>query len=65
MWDEIPERQRCSRWSLGMDKWFYPTLYLACHILSMLGSNLIRVSKDAPGFWQYGMLWLLTHEPTS
>ena len=29
----IPRPQGCNRWSLGMDKWFYPTLFLACGYL--------------------------------
>ena len=41
----IPKLQRCNRWSLGMDKQFYPTLLWACDYLSMLGSKLIHVSK--------------------
>ena len=32
----IPKLQRCSRWSLGMDKKFHLTLYCACDYLSML-----------------------------
>ena len=42
----IPKLQRCSRWSLGMDKLFHLTLYWACGYLSMLGSNIINVSKQ-------------------
>ena len=41
----IPKLQRCNRWSLGMDKIFYPTLYWACNYLSMLGLKLNHVSK--------------------
>ena len=45
MWDEItyifPNLQR---WSL-MDKYFHHTLYNGWDYLSMLGLNLIRVSK--------------------
>ena len=41
----IPKLQRCNRWSLGMDKWFHPTLYHACDYLSMLGLGLNHVSK--------------------
>ena len=33
----IPKLQRCSRWSLGINKWFHHTLYRACDYLSMLG----------------------------
>ena len=36
-------------WSLGMDKGFHPTLYDGCNYLSMLGLNLIHVSK-----WGHG-----------
>ena len=35
----------CSRWSLGMDKLFHPTLFWACNYLSMLGLKLNHVSK--------------------
>ena len=39
VWDEIinpfPNFNGC--WSLGMDKWFYPTFYNGCNCLSMLG----------------------------
>ena len=41
----FPKLQRCNRWSLGMDKWFHPTLYQACDYLSMLGLKLNHVSK--------------------
>ena len=41
----IPKLQRSNRWSLGMDKWFHPTLYNGCDYLSMLGLKLIHVSK--------------------
>ena len=36
--------------SLGMDKWFHPTLYWACDYLSMLGLKLHHVSKMARGW---------------
>ena len=42
----IPKLQRCSRWSLGMDKLFHPTLYWVCDYLSMLGLRLNHVSKS-------------------
>ena len=45
----IPKLQRCNRWSLGMDKWFNPTLFWACDYLSMLGLKLNHVSKS--GHW--------------
>ena len=41
----IPKLQRCNRWSLGMDKLFHPTLYMACDYVSMLGLKLNHVSK--------------------
>ena len=41
--------QRFNRWSLGMDKWFHPTLYWACDYLSMLGLKLNHVSKGTTG----------------
>ena len=44
----IPKLQRCNRWSLGMDKWFYPTFYWARDYLSMLLLKWIHVSKRGP-----------------
>ena len=44
----IPKLQRCSRWSLGMDKWFHPTLYNGCNYLSILCLKLNHVSKRNP-----------------
>ena len=41
----IPKLRRCSRWNLGLGKYFHPTHYWACHYLSMLGLRLIHVSK--------------------
>ena len=41
--------QRCNRWSLGMDKQFYPTLYRVCDNLIMLWFKLNHVSKKGPG----------------
>ena len=41
----IPKLQRCNRWSLGMDKWFHPTLFWACDYSFMLGLRLNHVSK--------------------
>ena len=41
----IPKLQRLYRLSLGMDKYFHPTLYWACDYLSMLGLKLNHVSK--------------------
>ena len=37
----IPKLQRLHRWSLGMAKWFHPTLYWVCDYLSMLGLKVI------------------------
>ena len=45
----IHSQTGCNRWSLGMDKWFHPTLYNGCNYLSMLGLKWIQVSKGAPG----------------
>ena len=42
----IPILQQCNRWSLGMDKQFYPRLYNGCNYLSMLGLKLNHVSKS-------------------
>ena len=36
------------RISLGMDKWFHPTLNLACDNVSKLGLKLIHISKGSP-----------------
>ena len=44
-YSSIPKLQRCNRWSLGMDKQFHPTLYNGCNYLSILGLQLIHVSK--------------------
>ena len=44
----IPKLQRLPRWSLGMDKQFHLTLFLACYYLSMLGLKLNHVSKRGP-----------------
>ena len=44
----IPQRQRCYRSNLGMDKYFHPTLNLACDYISMLGLKVIHVSKRGP-----------------
>ena len=41
----VPKLQRLNRWSLGMDKWFHPTLHRACDYLSLLGLKLSHVSK--------------------
>ena len=38
-------------WSLGMDKWFHPTLYNGCNYLSIQGLYLIHVGKRAQGLW--------------
>ena len=42
----IPEQLQ--RWSLGMDKYFHPTLYNGCSYLSMLWLKLNHVSKKGP-----------------
>ena len=44
----IPKLQRLHCWSLGMDKWFHPTVYNGCDYLSMLGLKLNHVSKRGP-----------------
>ena len=44
----IPKLQWLHRWSLGMDKWFHPTLYNGRNYLSMLGLKLKHVSKRGP-----------------
>ena len=47
-WLPIPKLQRLHCWSLGMDKYFHPTLNHACDCLSMLGLNLNHVSERGP-----------------
>ena len=34
-------------WSLGMGKYFHPTLYKGCHYLSVMGLKLIHTNKRA------------------
>ena len=41
----FPNFQQRRRWSLGMDKFFYPTLCWSCNYLSILGLYFIYVSK--------------------
>ena len=41
----IPKLQRLYRWSLGMDKWFHPTLCTGCNYLSMLGLKLNKTQN--------------------
>ena len=41
----IPKLQWLHHWSLGMDKYFHPTLYWACDYLSMMWLQLIYVNK--------------------
>ena len=41
----IPKLQRCTRWSLGMDKRISSHTLLACDYLSMLGLKLNHVSN--------------------
>ena len=41
----IPKLQRLHRWSLGMENYFVSELYDGCNYLSMLGFELIHVSK--------------------
>ena len=55
----IPKLQWCSRWSLGMDKLFHPTHYWACNYLSMLGLNLIHVSKRSYSSYDDLVPWCL------
>ena len=45
----IAKLQRLHRWSLGMDKWFHPTLYNECNYLSMLGLKQWPLG-DIPSF---------------
>ena len=50
----ISKFQRCSRCSLGLHKYFYPTFYNGCNYLSMLGLKLISVGKRVP--WKQDQL---------
>ena len=52
----ITKLQRCCRWSLGINKWFHPTLYWACDYLYMEGLKLINVRKGVPNKWQWSPL---------
>ena len=47
----IPKLQWLQHWSLGMAKYFYPTLCDECNYLPMLGLKVIHVSKTTPR-WQ-------------
>ena len=40
----IPKLQWYSRWRLGMDKEFHPTMYWLCDYLSMAGLKLVHVN---------------------
>ena len=57
----IPKRQRCNRWSLGMDKEFHPTLHWACDYLSTLGLKLNHVIKRGLWYVQFVDLNVTTH----
>ena len=46
----IPKHQRYRHWNLGMDKYFYPTLYWTCDHFSILESKLIHNGENGP--WQ-------------
>ena len=45
--------QRCSRWSLWMDKRFHSTLHWACDYFSLLGVKLTQVNKRGPWTFQW------------
>ena len=45
----IPKPTRFHRWSMGINKWFYATLYNGCSNLSMLELKLNHVKKRSPG----------------
>ena len=40
----------------GIDKWFHPTLYKGSNYLSLLGLQLIQISKSGP--WRKRIKWL-------
>ena len=48
--------QRLHRWSLGMEKWFHLTLYIACNYLSTLVLNLIHVIERSPRWLAHMLL---------
>ena len=45
----ILKLQRLYRWSLGMDKWFHPTLYWVCNYVFMLEWKLSMLVKGVSG----------------
>ena len=47
----IPNRQRCNRWTLGMDGLCHPTFNCAYDNLSILGLKLICISKRGRCVW--------------
>ena len=49
VWDEITN-PFLNCWSLGMDKWFHPTLYQAYDYLSMMRLKLNHVSERGPRY---------------
>ena len=57
----IPKLQRLHRWSLGMDKWFNPTLSCVHNYLSMLGLKLnsVIIASGSSSFWAhwYFQIW--------
>ena len=50
------EVKRCSRWSLGIDKWFHPTLNWAWNHFSMLVLMVNHVRKRCPRVTQTRMI---------
>ena len=50
--------QTSAVWSLGMDKYFHPTLYSVCNYSSMLGSRLNHVSKRSQGYFTEAIIRL-------
>ena len=52
----IPKLQRCNRWSLGMNKYFHPTLHNECNYLSILvkgaqGLNMSNSQRQPSIIW--------------
>ena len=46
----FPKLQRWNRWSLRIDKQFYPTHYNVCYYIFMSGINFNHVSKRDPRY---------------
>ena len=65
MWDEIIYTfPNFNGWSLGMGKWFHPSIYNGFNYLYMVGLKLIHISKALRNWgigWYSGILLLPIH----